>query len=80
MANLFWKKGKKPINLNSVPFKTEDEFEKFIFHNKEIFSDIFLLDRQIRGGAKKDIPDIIGIDQDGNVCIIELINLLSHKF
>lgn len=36
--------------------------------------DIFLLKRQVRGGGKTGIPDIVGIDRDGNVCIIEMKN------
>ena len=75
MANLFWKqKGKPTLNLISTPFSTEEEFEKLIFETKEILEDIFLLKRQIRGGKKAGIPDIIGIDKDGNVCIIEMKN------
>jgi len=37
--------------------------------------DIFLLKRQIRGGNKTGIPDIIGVDTDSNVCIIEMKNV-----
>jgi hypothetical protein len=37
--------------------------------------DVFLLKRQIRGGGKSGIPDIIGIDNDGNICIIEMKNV-----
>jgi hypothetical protein len=36
--------------------------------------DIFLLKRQIRGGNKPGIPDILGIDSDGNVCVVEMKN------
>lgn len=34
-----------------------------------------MLRRQIRGGSKSGIPDIIGVDTDGNVCIIEMKNV-----
>lgn len=75
MANLFWKIKDTTKSLLSTPFKTEEEFEKLIFETPEILEDIFLLKRQIRGGKKSGIPDIIGIDNDGNVCIIEMKNI-----
>jgi len=75
MANLFWKSKKQTKNLLSTPFKTEEEFEKVVFETPEILEDIFLIKRQIRGGNKRGIPDIVGIDNDGNVCIIEMKNV-----
>ena len=75
MANLFWKKDGKTKSLLSTPFKTEEEFEKEIFNTREILEDIFLIKRQIRGGNKNGIPDIVGIDNDGNICIIEMKNI-----
>jgi len=76
MANLFWKrKGEKTLNLLSTPFSSEEEFEKVIFETKEILEDIFLIKRQVRGGKKPGIPDIVGIDSDGNVCIVEMKNV-----
>jgi len=75
MANLFWKKDGETKSLLSTPFKTEDEFEKEIFDTPEILEDIFLIKRQVRGGNKSGIPDIVGIDNDGNVCIIEMKNM-----
>lgn len=76
MVNLFWKqKDKKTYNLLSKPFDSEEEFEKTIFDTKELLEDIFLVRRQIRGGKKTGIPDIIGIDKDGNVCIVEMKNV-----
>jgi len=75
MANLFWKTSKGFSALLSTPFKTEDEFEKTIFESSEVLEDIFLLRRQVRGGAKPGIPDIVGIDSDGNICIIEMKNI-----
>jgi len=74
MANLFWKTPKGIKALLATPFKTEDEFERTVFSTSELLEDIFLLKRQIRGGSKSGIPDIIGIDSDGNVCIIEMKN------
>lgn len=74
MANLFWKT-KSGINaLLATPFKTEEAFEKSVFETSELLEDLFLLKRQIRGGGKSGIPDIVGVDSDGNVCIIEMKN------
>lgn len=76
MDNLFWlQKDKKTFNLLEKPFVSEEEFEKKIFTNREILEDLFLLNRQARGGSKSGIPDIIGVDGDGKVCIIEMKNV-----
>lgn len=75
MANLFWKQKNKTANLLSKPFETEEEFERTVFETKELFEDITLIKRQIRGGHKSGIPDIIGIDANGAVCIIEMKNV-----
>ncbi|MCX5782140.1 MAG: hypothetical protein NT145_05500 [Elusimicrobia bacterium] len=75
MANLFLKTKNSTQNLMATPFKTEEEFERIIFETPEILEDIFLIKRQIRGGSKAGIPDIIGIDNDGNICIVEMKNV-----
>jgi hypothetical protein len=75
LPNLFWKNPEGTRGLLATPFKTEEEFEKAVFETPEILEDIFLLKRQIRGGSKTGIPDIIGVDNDGNVCIIEMKNV-----
>lgn len=75
MANLFWKTKQTTKSLLATPFKTEEEFEKIIFETSEILEDIFLIKRQIRGGSKSGIPDIVGIDNDGNICIVEMKNV-----
>jgi len=75
MANLIWKNLAGTKSLLPTSFKTEEEFEKTVFNTSEILEDIFLIKRQIRGGGKSGIPDIIGIDTDGNVCIIEMKNV-----
>jgi len=70
-------KGK--MNTKVLPqtlFKSEEEFEKLIFNTPEILTDIFPIKRQIRGSNKTGIPDIIGIDQNGNICIIEMKNVV----
>jgi hypothetical protein len=74
MANLFWTTPAGTKGLLSTPFKTEEEFERTVFNTSEILEDIFLLKRQIRGGGKSSIPDIVGVDTDGNVCIVEMKN------
>ena len=75
MANLFWKKSKLTKSLLETPFKTEEEFERAVFATPELLEDIFLIKRQIRGGSKAGIPDIVGVDNDGNVCILEMKNV-----
>ena len=72
--NLFWKSHKGTTPLISTPFKSEEEFESTVFDTTELLEDIFLIKRQVRGGDKTGIPDIIGVDNDGNVCIIEMKN------
>lgn len=74
MANLFWKTRKATQSLLDKPFKTEDEFERTVFSTAELLKDIFLLKRQVRGGNKTGIPDIVGVDNEGSVCIIEMKN------
>jgi hypothetical protein len=75
LPNLFWKSPEGTRGLLATPFKNEEEFEKAVFETPEILEDIFLLKRQVRGGSKTGIPDIIGVDNDGNVCIIEMKNV-----
>jgi len=75
LPNLFWKRADGTSGLLATPFRTEEEFEKTVFETQEILEDIFLLKRQIRGGNKSGIPDIVGIDNDGKVCIIEMKNV-----
>jgi hypothetical protein len=76
METLIWKgQSGTPKSLLATPFKSEEEFEKAVFETPELLQDIFLLKRQVRGGNKTGIPDIIGLDSDGNVCIIEMKNV-----
>lgn len=76
MSNLLWKKGKKTLNILSTPFNSEEELEKIVFEMKDILGGVFPLKRQVRGGKKPGVPDVIGIDDDGNVCIIEIKNVV----
>jgi len=75
MPSLYWRRRKgrvKPVDL--APYPSEQEFEQDVFQTPELLQDVFLLKRQVRGGGKSGIPDIIGIDVDGKVCIIEMKN------
>lgn len=74
-ANLFWKRSRRVTSLLDTPFKTEEEFERTVFDTTELLDDIFLIRRQVRGGGKAGIPDIVGVDNDGNICILELKNV-----
>jgi len=75
MLNLYWKSKGQTRSLVEKPFKSEAEFEKYIFANQDILgSDIYIIHRQIRTGSRQGIPDMLGVDQDGRVCIIELKN------
>jgi len=74
MANLFWMKNRVTHSLLATPFKTEEEFEQTVFETPELLEDVFLIKRQVRRGVKAGIPDIIGVDNDGNICIVEMKN------
>ena len=72
---LYWRKSEKEAKpLSASPFKSEQEFEQTVFDTPAVLGDIYLLKRQVRGGGKPGIPDIIGIDPDGNVCVVEMKN------
>jgi len=76
VTHLFWKDTSGTKNLLSKEFSSESEFEELILSHQELLGDdIFLITNQIRGGSKKGIPDIIGIDRDQNICIIEMKNV-----
>jgi hypothetical protein len=80
MQSLFWKtKSGKVITAKETPFKTEDEFERYIDTVKEIISDIFIIKRQVRTGTRTDIPDMVGVDRDNFVVIIENKNVLVDE-
>lgn len=74
MANLLWKTPKGLKIMQEKPFKTEADFERTVFKTSELLEDIYVLKRQIRGGDKDGIPDIIGVDNAGRVCIVEMKN------
>jgi hypothetical protein len=78
MANvplLYWRKnGREALHLITNPFKSEQEFEQTVFDTPAVLGDIYRLKRQVRGGDKPGIPDIIGIDSEGKVCVVEMKN------
>src|SRR5450759_651808 len=74
MLNLYWKSNDQSRNLLPKPFKTEADFENYVFKNRELLGDVFILYRQIHTGNKQGIPDMLGVDQDSSICIIEMKN------
>lgn len=75
MLSLHWKHDDQTRSLVEKPFRSEAQFEKYIFENQDILGgDIFIIHRQIRTGSRQGIPDMLGVDQDARVCIIELKN------
>ncbi len=76
MQNLYWKNSLgKTVNLVNTPFESEEKFEIFVFKNQDLLENIFIFNRQIRSGHKQGIPDMLGVDQDGKICLIELKNV-----
>lgn len=77
MANLYWKKSKKILAATENPFKTEEELERYLLDTRGILSDIHILTRQVRTKAASgiEIPDMIGVDNEGVIVIIENKNV-----
>ncbi len=75
MLTLYWKTNGQTRNLLAKPFKSEAEFEAYVFNNPELLGDVYILHRQIRTGNKQGIPDMLGVDQDARICIIEMKNI-----
>jgi len=74
MRSLYWKSNNITRNLASKEFENESVFESYIFNNQDILGDIIILYRQIHTGSRQGIPDMLGVDQDANICIIEMKN------
>lgn len=74
MPNLYWKHEGITKNIPIKEFPSERDFEKYVFDNQDLLGDVVILYRQIRSGARQGIPDMLGVDQDGNICLIELKN------
>lgn len=80
MANLYWKTKKGTIALEPNPFKSEADFEQYIFENQEALGgDINIIHRQIRTGSKQGIADMIAVDQDARICIVEVKNVEADE-
>ena len=75
MLNLYWKSKDQTRNLLQMPFRSERDFEAYIYNNQDLLPDIFILYRQIQTGSKQGIPDMLGVDQDARICIIEMKNV-----
>ncbi|MDD5368155.1 MAG: hypothetical protein PHQ40_03640 [Anaerolineaceae bacterium] len=54
---------------------SEAEFEKYVYANQELLDDVYIIHRQIRTGNRQGIPDMLGVDQEGQICIIEMKNI-----
>src|SRR5271157_3119898 len=80
MTNLYWKTKNGTLALDPKPFKTEAEFEQYIFDNQDMLGgDITIIYRQIRTGSKQGIADMIAVDQDSRLCIIEVKNVEADE-
>jgi hypothetical protein len=79
MLNLYWKSGDRTRSLVEKPFTSEAEFEKYILDNQDLLGDIYIIFRQVRTGSREGRPDMLGVDQDGRVCIIELKNVEASE-
>jgi len=75
MRNLYWKSHELTKNLVAKDFDSEAAFENYIFKNQDLLGDVIILYRQIRTGSRQGIPDMLGVDQDANICIIEMKNV-----
>lgn len=75
MRNLYWKSKESTKNLVVKEFETESAFENYIFKNQDLLGDVIILYRQIHTGSRQGIPDMLGVDQDANICIIEMKNI-----
>jgi len=79
-TNLYWKTKNGTITLEPKQFKSETDFEQYIFENQEVLGgDINIIHRQIRTGSKQGIADMIGVDQDSRLCIIEVKNIEADE-
>ena len=79
MLSLYWKTAEQTRSLVERPFASEAEFERYIFDNQDILGDVLVLWRQVHTGNKQGIPDMLGVDQDGRVCLIELKNVEADE-
>jgi len=57
MLNLYWKSRDHTRNLIPKPYKSETEFETYIFKNQDLLGDVIILYRQIHTGSKQGLRD-----------------------
>lgn len=80
MLNLYWRSGNDTRTLIEKPFANEQQLEKYIFDNQEILGgDVVIIHRQIRTGSRQGIPDMIGVDQEGRICVLEIKNVMADE-
>lgn len=65
---------KQAVPVKEESFISEQNLEDYICNNPEILGDIYIIKRQVRLNSGADIPDIIGVDNDGNIVLIEIKN------
>ena len=75
MPNLYWKHEASTKNIPVKDFPSERDFEEYVFKNQDLLGDIIIIYRQIRSGTRQGIPDMLGVDQDSNICLIEMKNV-----
>jgi hypothetical protein len=75
MPNLYWKHEASTKNIPVKDFPSERDFEEYVFKNQDLLGDIIIIYRQIRSGTRQGIPDMLGVDPDGNICLIEMKNV-----
>lgn len=74
-TTLFIKEGaQQAVPVKEESFPSEQKFEDYIYENPEILGDVFIIRRQVKASSGAGIPDIIGVDNDGNIVLIELKN------
>jgi len=79
-TTLFVKRsGETPVAVREELFANEQQLEEYICQNSSILSDVFIIRRQVRANKGADIPDIVAVDNDGNVVLIELKNVIVDE-
>ena len=79
MTTLYWKHEGTTKNIPTKEFPHEGDFEKYIFENQDLLGNVVIIDRQIRTGTRQGILDMLGVDQDGNICLIEIKNVQASE-
>jgi len=75
MPSLFWRTPQgETVNAVEAGFSTEEELEQHIESHPEVLGDLFVIAKQTRAGTRREIPDLIAVDADGQIVIVELKN------